>query len=502
MEPEQHPNCKVLVVDDQPSVRQVITRMLRHLGVGVVESAADGADAIRVLRSADEPFDLVLCDLSMPNEDGLVLLRNLASAHPKPSVVLMSGGDSLVLDAARRLGEGHGLSVLGTMAKPIQTATLSAFLRQHDGRVETVAVPGPVLAPVDLDHGLLNSQFEVWFQPLFHLGLRRVSGVEALVRLRHQDLGLVGPSSFITLAEQCGFIGRLTDYVMKHAVAWNAAWRRDGVALNVSINMSAATLNDLALPDRIEAICDRYAIPPDSITLELTESSLADSPAVLLDILTRIRLKGFRLSLDDFGTGYASLGQLRELPFHELKLDQRFVQDAVSTARSRLILEGGFRMASELGMTTVAEGVESEEAFQMVADLGCDVVQGALISMPMPASSIPAWLDTFSRELRAGRQLGVPASSDDSIIQHQRRASAHTAEIATLPLRTQAAEIVSRFSHDIASPLTIITTLGEMLMQDAPADDSRRTDFELLRQAGREAAEMVVELNKNAKRWV
>ncbi|NOT26773.1 MAG: EAL domain-containing response regulator [Acidobacteria bacterium] len=391
------PNLKALIVDDDPAVRHLIERQLYQLGVNVVRTAADGAEAMQVIEGSRTRFDVVLCDLRMPNEDGVVLLRRLAALDVPPRVILASGEDPLVLEAARRLGFSHRLTVLGVISKPHTIGDLAAVLagltapatRSHEHRPSA-----PLLDRGEIQRALKENRVETWFQPQIDLVTGRVVGAEALVRLRHPLHGLLLPGSFLAAAEEHDLLAALTEFVLREAVAWCHVWQDRGRTLSVSVNVSAATMHDLSYPDCAAALCVKYGVNPTNVVFELTESSVARNASALLDILTRLRLKGFRVSIDDFGTGHSSLEQVRILPFNELKLDHTLVRDATCNPRSRLILKNSVTMASQLGMSTVAEGVESTAALDLVSDLGCDLAQGFLISKPMPADAVMGWLAT------------------------------------------------------------------------------------------------------------
>jgi EAL domain-containing protein (putative c-di-GMP-specific phosphodiesterase class I) len=321
---------------------------------------------------------------------------------------------------------------------------------------------------------------ELWFQPQFRLSLNRVTGVEALMRLRHPTLGLLDPESFIPVAESAGLIGALTDLALAAAVEWSARWRTAGHQLTVALNLSKAGLMDLTLPDRALHLCQTHDVAPADITFELTESSLAAQATVLLDIAARLRLKGFRLSLDDFGTGYASLAELQSLPFHELKLDRQFVQGAPYDARALGILRSSLALAAELGLSTVAEGVETESMLALVSGLGCQIIQGYFIARPMPADRIGPWL--------IERSSPVAAAPPDGGLPAQAPVAATTPAAAS-------GEIVSRFAHDLASPLFVLLSLSELMRDDEPSPH-RKKDWDEIHKAATEISEKVRALRR------
>jgi EAL domain-containing protein (putative c-di-GMP-specific phosphodiesterase class I) len=422
---------RALVVDDDPHVRRVVTRQLQQLGVQHVDTAADGSEAMRAVVAADSPFGVVICDLRMPHEDGIEFLRRLAQTDRRPGVILLSGEDAPLLDAARRLGFSRNLNVLGVVSKPHTREALGALLERLDGGaappVHAQASSAPSrLGAAELADMLREGCVEVWFQPQLDLASQRVLALEALARLRHPARGLLLPATFIPTAEEHGLIVPLTAAVTEQAVTWSRAWQEAGSTLSVSVNLSAAGLHDLAYPDALAGLCARQQVDPSRIVLELTESALAIDATAFLEIVTRLRLKKFRLSIDDFGTAYSSLDQLRSLPFSELKIDSGFVRDAARDERSRRMLGATLDLARQLALTTVAEGVESDAQLQMVTDLGCDIAQGYLIARPMPGREVSQWLATRSSStlrpagtaappVRRARPLGRHSASSTRI---------------------------------------------------------------------------------------
>jgi EAL domain-containing protein (putative c-di-GMP-specific phosphodiesterase class I) len=483
-------DLRILVVDDQASVRWVVARLLTSLGADRVETASSGAEAIATIEAAAEPCNVAICDLSMPDGDGLVFLRNLARLVRKPAVILMSGKDRVLLETAQQLGESLAVTILGTIIKPLTGVALMQLLDTLS-LPEAMARPMPpvVLTEAEIASSLDAGRFELWFQPQCHIPSGHVVGVEALIRLRDVHLGLLGPASFIDTAEQCGLIARLTNFVLDEAVTWSGRWRTAGYPVTVAINLSKAGLNDLTLPDRAAALCAAHDVAPSQLTFELTESSLPTDGPALLDIMARLRLKGFRLSLDDFGTGFASLEQLRSLPFHELKLDTQFVQSAVHNARSRAILQGAIGLAAELDMSTVAEGVETPAMLQMVVDLGCHVAQGYLVAKPMSAEQVLEWLKQGPVDLSI-----VPA--DLPSIHLDARPRAVAVVHAFDPEAPAVDATVEHFVHDAAGPLMMVLVLSQMLLDTDRVSDEQRQDLGQIHSSAEEVSAMIQALRE------
>lgn len=227
----------------------------------------------------------------------------------------------------------------------------------------------------------------VAYQPKIELNAGAFAGVEALVRWRHPEQGCIGPALFIPLAEQSAVIDALTLWMADQVLSQAAAWRDQGQQVPVAINVSARNLNQVEFPDLLAETCRRHRIPPGNVIVEITETA-SQQIVKLLDTLTRVRLKGFKLSLDDFGVGFSSLAQLQQLPFSEVKVDRIFVKRLVEEKDSRIITRAIINLAHELGLKVVAEGVESAAALQILVDFGCDVAQGYFIARPLPGSEM------------------------------------------------------------------------------------------------------------------
>ncbi|MBW0008330.1 MAG: EAL domain-containing protein [Sphingomonas sp.] len=255
-------------------------------------------------------------------------------------------------------------------------------------------------AELELINGLqraLDSQrLRMVYQPKVSVrdgGLRQL---EALVRWEDPELGPVKPSQFVPLAEEHGLIHELTQWGLRTILKQWLEWRDQGLDTCIAFNISALSVQHLDFPDLVERMCRALGVPTDRLVLELTEG--ATQPLVkLIDALTRFRIKGIGLAIDDFGTGYSSLMQLRQLPFTEVKIDQAFVADVPNSRDSRLIIQAVTDLAHGLGLTATAEGVETLDQLRIMRELGCDYVQGYLISAPLQPDAVKPWIQKFRR---------------------------------------------------------------------------------------------------------
>jgi len=258
----------------------------------------------------------------------------------------------------------------------------------------------------ELRAAIAQGELLLYYQPKLDHTSGRVSGVEALLRWPHPVHGLIAPDQFIPLAEQTGLIAPLTWWVLETALAQCQTWARAGLLLGVAVNLSARTLHDLALPARITALLATYGVPAGLLTLEVTESALMADPTRALNVLTQLAEQGVCLAIDDFGTGYSSLAYLKRLPVHQLKIDRSFIQHLVEGGADAAIVASTIGLGHHLGLRVVAEGVETAEAWQLLAASGCDVSQGYHLSRPVTATELERWLRAGGNDLAAlGEQV-------------------------------------------------------------------------------------------------
>ena len=375
------PNNRVLVIDDDPSVAAVIGRIVRRSGYDVIVTA-DPADFRQRVRSWSP--GIIILDLGMPETDGIELLRYLADEQVKARILIVSGFDRKVLEAAQRLGAARGLDMAGVLTKPVRAGTLTEALKNIDRDASAVTAPRIL-------QGLLADEFYLEFQPKIDIRTLQPIGVEALLRWNHPELGVVPPLDFIPVAEETDLIHRLTEWVLETALRYQREWTAKGLNLTVAVNLSARVIAELDLNVVVSDACARAGVTPGSLILEVTESVAMGGVEKSMDVLTRLRLKGIGLAIDDFGTGYSSLVQLQRLPFSEVKIDKSFVMDCATSKDNAVIVGAIVDLAHRLGLRAVAEGVESPEALRLLAEAECDAAQGFFFAPPLPADAIPGW---------------------------------------------------------------------------------------------------------------
>jgi len=394
----------VLIVEDSPVQRDHAVSLVSSLGAIHVPVACDGLEALACLDRIPE-IDLVLTDLEMPNMDGVRFIGEFAGRGYRPELIVISSMDRAVLHSVRLMAETYGLVVPGVLSKPMGEEALrklfaaSATPAFEVPRVSTRVREEPSLA--EISDGLREGAFLCYFQPQVTLRGVSVKGVEALVRWRHPNHGLLGPAAFLPQAEtRQEVMSALTQAVLAEVAGHWHLWRQKGLKVSVSVNLSAVSLGMPGFSDELMRTCERLDLPPKAIIFEVTESASVSNLGQCLENLTRLRIRGFRLSIDDFGTGFATFEQLERIPFTELKIDQSLSRNLPQAERNMVLIRGLMQMAQGLGLVTVAEGVETLEAWGALGAMGCELAQGYLIARPMPGDHLLDWVHQDRSHLR------------------------------------------------------------------------------------------------------
>jgi EAL domain-containing protein (putative c-di-GMP-specific phosphodiesterase class I) len=387
-----------MVVEDHGFQRRMALRLLTDLGIGELSEAADGNGALHLLDQATEPPDVLLVDLDMPGMDGIEFIGHVAQRRLARAVVVASALDPALLNTVQTMARAYGLRVLGSVEKPLTRDKLAAVLTGYDEELHAHEDEEEVEVSVAaVREALAAGKILPWFQPQVEFGNGKPVAVEALARWHRSDGSIIRPQHFIPLIESEGLVHELTDHMLIQGCRWKHYWDQRGLRLNLSINVSPQTLTDETAADRYQDIVRKQGVEPNEVVLEITESSVIADAARGLGVLARLRLKGFGLSIDDFGTGYSSLSQLSHIPFTELKIDQGFVSGVQSQPRKRAVIEASLDLARKLHLDVVAEGVETVEEWQTLAELGCGMAQGSLIAQPVPGEELAGVLARWRR---------------------------------------------------------------------------------------------------------
>ncbi len=398
------PTARLLVVDDEAVPRLLVARAAAKLGI-----ATDGAASLAEARErvAAFPYQIVVLDLALGEHDGVELLRMLRDAGSDAVLIILSGFAERVRQAAVRLASALGLRVAGTLGKPLRVEALLELLRRLPERGHACgALPETRIDARAIAAGIDKGEFFCLFQPEVTLRERRLVALEMLARWHSPVFGSVPPDVFIPAAERFDLIAALTTNLLRLALPQFRYWRERHPDLTLAVNLSPLCLADLALPEQMSEALAAAGLPPAALLLEVTEGAVLRDEVAAADVLTRLRIRGIRLSIDDFGTGHSSLLSLLHLPFSEVKIDQRFVRTCLSDPEAPKIIRAIVSLARELGLQLVAEGIESEAVAALLTELGCPVGQGYLFAPPLPAAAISARLQPLLEQAPARAKLG------------------------------------------------------------------------------------------------
>lgn len=389
---------KILVVDDDTFFLKLLERQLVRLGASEVTLCDGAAAAMNALNAVGGAIDVIIVDLQMPNVDGVEFLRSLGERRFRGGIIIVSGESDRVLASAERLVRASRLKVYGAVRKPVSLERLSECLAH---RTEFLNAKSAQVAKVysaeELRESISRGDLVCYYQPQIDLTTGELTSVESLVRWMHPTDGIVYPDRFILLAEQHGMISDLTHVVLRNSLIQLHKWLQEGLNISVAVNVSMDNLAELGFPDFVSSAASEIGVSLERLVLEVTESRLNRNFRASLDTLTRLKLRHVRLSIDDFGTGHSSLAQLRDLPFDELKIDRGFVHAASHESAIRAIFDASQRLAHDLDLTVVAEGVEDSADFDFVRSWKCDAAQGYFMARPMSAANLKVWLADWER---------------------------------------------------------------------------------------------------------
>ena len=389
----------VLIVDDSGVQRGIGVAVCHELRIPNVHEAGNGLEALAMLDKLPAQPELLIIDLEMPAMDGPELLSALGARGMRAPIVLASSRERALINSVQDMGTALGLRILGALQKPLTLATLGPLLQNklHTAVEKKGPAQRQAVDPELVRSALARGDIGVHYHPQVEIETGRIRGVEALARWHDAKQGWIGPDVFIPVAEQHGLIRELTLHVMDEAMRQTATWNKHGLDLSIAINLSPILLERGELVQEISDLQQQHGLRAEQIVLEVTESSLLRDLAIALGVLTRLRLRGFRLSLDDYGTGFSSMQQLTRIPFTELKIDRTFVHGAHERDSLQVILRSALEMANQLGIETVAEGVESLQDWRLLRQYGCKLAQGWLLAKAMPGGELESWLPTLQR---------------------------------------------------------------------------------------------------------
>lgn len=393
----------VLLADDDLLQREFTRSALNLLGVTEVTEVTNGAEALRALSSMSSLPALIILDLQMPVLDGFETMRQIAARGLRVPILIVSGGQTPVLDCMSALADELGLQLLGAVTKPLSATAVERLLSRYPmvRPSEPARLQPREVSIDDLTRALGQGWIVPDYQPKVALNDGRLFGVEALARWREPDGITRSPMEFIGLAEREGLIDPLTLHLLSLCLTQLHGWAAVSFLPQLAINVSARSLSRREFVDELISRVEHAEVDPQRLVLEVTETAAPNDLAAALGNLGRLRMRGYGLAIDDYGTGLSSLQQLSRMPFSEIKIDRSLVRHADDSPRQRAILASAIDVGHRLGLHTVVEGIETAAELSVVRGLGAEQAQGFLLARPMHGDLLPAWAMGSREHLRS-----------------------------------------------------------------------------------------------------
>ena len=388
-----------LIALDDPLHRDFLHSALKRFGATKITEVTDGPSALRLFQNPLQKIDIALIDLHTAGIDGMELIRHMAKIATDTAVIMSGAIDSSLEFSVSTLSSAYGINLLGFVQKSDGVEALEAAIKRYVPQENSGKDAEPERLTFDIGDilmALANGEIVAYFQPKVDLVSGRVVGAEAFARWEHPQHGVLSPSHFIPVLERYNQLDQLTHHMIDQSAAACCRWHAAGHLISVSINLGTAMLSDPHATEVIFTQVAAYELDPSFVVFEITESAANKDVPECLENVVRLRMKGFELSVDDYGTGNASMQQLLRIPFSELKIDRSFVAGAADNETLATVLRSSLDLAAKLDKISVAVGIESRQDWDFLKKIGCAYGQGFYIAKPMPAATLPGWMQEWA----------------------------------------------------------------------------------------------------------
>lgn len=380
-----------LVVEDNDFQRMMVVNLLKSLGAKSIGDAANGKLALEIIRTEKGLLvDLVICDISMPEMDGMEFLRHLGQLNHKASIILLSALGSKLLNSVAKMSKKYGVNLLGVLDKPINSEILDELLlnfvpfESNWGQANTAKN----FTLEELLRGINDCQFEPFFQPKVDFKTGKIIGAEALAHWNHPELGIVCPNAFLPSLEKSGNLDKLTFLILEKSASACLLLHQKGFKLSISVNLTSNSLENSLMALKVFQVVQKVGLDPSYIMFEITGMATVRNITQCLENLERLCCNGFALSIDDYGAEFSNMQQLARIDFSEIKIDPSFINDFSGNDALRVMVKASIDKAHKLQTKSVAKGVETQTDWALLKDMDCDIAQGNFIAKPMNLMSL------------------------------------------------------------------------------------------------------------------
>lgn len=374
---------KIVLIEDDKFQRAIIIQTLKSLFPCEVKDFEFASEGLGVIK--DFKPNLVISDICMPEMDGIAFVRSFAKVCCDIPLLLISSVKEDILDSVHIMAREYGIKAVSSAQKPLSKDSLLVAIAEYASGYQRSQkdLPAHHLSRDFLLTQLARHNFVPHVQPQFNVDGTEVVAAEVLVRWNHPSKGIISPALFLDAFEEHGIMPDLTYAMLNSSLKWLKEWQQVKPKLELSVNVSPPELTEVKFAENLISLLEYYEIKPDSLTIEITETSTYTQIAQALETINRLRINGVKISMDDFGTGYANIQHLIESPFTELKIDMSYTQKMLKNQRHCAVVETALTLAKKLGIQAVAEGVNSAEVARKLSELGCDRLQGFHLGRPV-----------------------------------------------------------------------------------------------------------------------
>ena len=396
----QTSNLNILIAEDDDFQRNIMVEMLRSLGQNSIHEAKNGFEALEAIRNGNtKNINLIFSDLRMPEMDGMEFLRHLSEEGLQLEVVVLSAMDKKLLSVVNKVSDLYKINLLGALEKPLGLQQLRNVLAKS-GKVSSQAKPSNTVAAQNFSieeilEGIKLKQFKPFLQPKVDLNTGKITGVEALARWIHPQHGIIAPYAFIQELEDSHKIDDLTFLMLEECAAICKTLIEKNFNINIAVNLSLVSLSEPTMAQKITHHVKQHGGDTKYFTLEITESTAMTDEPLALENLARLYMSGFTLSIDDYGTGYSNLQQLTRIAFGELKIDRSLIHGFANNEALQIIVASNIDMAHKLKIKSVAEGIETDQDWELLRKMGCDIGQGYFIAKPMEVGDFYQYIEDY-----------------------------------------------------------------------------------------------------------
>jgi EAL domain-containing protein (putative c-di-GMP-specific phosphodiesterase class I)/FixJ family two-component response regulator len=402
-------NVRFLVVEDHGVQRRLLVQILSNLGAALIQDAEDGNAALQIMREAERPIDIMITDLSMPGMDGIELIRHVGEDGSGVSIILTSALEPKLLASVANMAQAYNVKLLGVMKKPPSAVKLVPLIEQYlaDSAQPAAGMPKG-LQPAEIAEAFVNDEFQAFFEPTVSLSTLDVRGVQAVPVWRHPVRGFLQADDFLPAVKTYGMGDEFAWLMLRKCAAQASAWKAQGLALKVAVNLALGSLADLQLAGRVQKLVAQEQAEPGCLMLGIGEEAVDVASARALENMIRLRLQGFDLAVDEFGTGSMDVDQLARVAFNALKISRNFVSSKGKARSAWGGLASALDIAHQLHLLAVADGIATPDDWNLLQEMQCHLGQGPLISKPLPGGDVPEWLDTWPPKPRRGVWTPMP----------------------------------------------------------------------------------------------